>query len=101
MPYWVALERIPPSTKRTTLDYLCRELDLLVTANDGRGFACVADTVGVSGTDGLSTATPHFVCDMVMKPPFGSLGRNRRVASVCGAPDSVTVFKAGFGPSGL
>jgi hypothetical protein len=45
----------------------------LVTADDRRRFACVADAVRTSRTDRLSAGAPHFIGDVAMQALLGTL----------------------------
>jgi len=68
----------------------------LVAANNCRGFACVANAVGMGGTNGVSARTSQFMGDMMMKSSFRPINRNLSVASICGPSDSVAVFQPAF-----
>jgi len=65
----------------------------LVAADNGRSLACVADAVGMGGTNRVSTRTSQFMSDIMMKSPFRPIERNLSVASVRGSSDHVAVFE--------
>jgi len=58
-------------------------------ANNGRGFARVADAMGMSWADRVATRTSQFVGDIMMKTSFRPFDRDLSIAGICGAPDGV------------
>src|SRR4029079_10899012 len=68
----------------------------LVAANNGRGFACVADAVGMGGANRVPARASQFMDDMMMKSSLRPIDRNLSVASICGSSDGIAVFQPGI-----
>jgi len=68
------------------------ELDLVV-ADDGRGLAGIADTMGRGWPDGLAARAAQMMRDVSPKPMERPVGRNLWVSGVCRRPDDGAVLE--------
>jgi len=74
---------------------------LLVAANNGRGFASVANAMDIGRTDRMAADASHFASDVVVEAPLRTLARNRRVPRIRRAPDDIAIVKIALCARGL
>jgi hypothetical protein len=73
----------------------------LVAANNGRCFTSVTNAVDIGRTNRMAANTSHFVGDVLVEAPLGTLARNRLVPRIRRAPDDIAIVKIALCARGL
>jgi hypothetical protein len=73
----------------------------LMAADNGRSFASVANAMDIGRTDRVAANASHFVGNVVVEAPLGTLARNGLVPRIRRAPDDIAIVEVALCARGL